>query len=253
MPLATGILALIKDRDARQPTVTEWRAWLATMQPTMDAFFAAHPRTEQAMADWARYGAYRDALAQIADPKASDLVKIEAQHVVDLYLAAPVSQADLIFARAQHVEPNGQPSVVGQWKYYKGVIEDAKQSDVDKAARLAAKDLMCYKRGDFVELYPPGTAYNSPCAEPFYLLDVTGVVLSVAEIKRRYEQIEMEDYVGPEGETAQRPKRRRLYYVNLDTLPTATKNALARDRVAVIAWNKLRSSVKNKVTGKAEG
>lgn len=254
MPLSTGILVLIKDRDAHQPTVTEWRAWLATMQPTMDAFFAAHPRTEQAMADWKRYGAYRDALARLNDPKQSDLVKIEAQHVVDTYLSAPVSQADLIFARAQHVEPkDGQPSVVGQWKYYKGVIEDAKQSDVDKAARLAAKDLMCYKRGDFVELYPPGTAYNSPCAEPFYLLDVTGVVLSVAEIKRRYEQSEMEDYVGPEGGTAQRPKRRRLYYVNLDTLPQATKNALSANRVATIAWNKLRSSVKNKVTGRAEG
>lgn len=244
---------LIKDRDARQPTVTEWRAWLATMQPTMAAFFAAHPRTEQAMADWARYGAYRDALAQVADPKASDLVKIEAQVIVNAYLAAPVSNDDLIFARAQHVEHDGQPSVVGQWKYYLGVIEDAKQDDATKAARLAAKDLLCYKRGDFVQLFPPGTSYVVPCAEPFYLLDVTGVSMTVEQITARYQQMVMEDYLTPEGETAQRPKRRRLYAVNLDTLPRATKNALSANRVATIAWNKLRSSVKNKVTGKAEG
>lgn len=254
MPVATGILVMVKDRDARQPTVTEWRAWLASMQPTMDAFFAAHPRTEQAMADWARYGAYRDALVRLAGPKASDLVKIEAQHVVDTYLAAPVSNDDLIFARAQHVEPkDGQPSVVGQWTYYKGVLKDAEQDDATKAARLAAKDLMSYKRGDFVELWGPGTPYVVPCAEPFYLLDVTGVSMSVDTIKARYQQMVMEDYQTPDGETAQRPKRRRLYYVNLDTLPTATKNALATNRVATIAWNKLRSSVINKVTARAEG
>jgi hypothetical protein len=128
------------------------------------------------------------------------------------------------------------------------LVKDRDASHVDPA-----KDAMCYKRGDFVELWGPGTPYVVPCAEPFYLLDVTGVAMSVDEIKRRYQQSVMEDYTTPEGDTAQRPKRRRLYYVNLDTLPTATKNALARDRVAVIAWNKLRSSVKNKVTGKAEG
>lgn len=125
--------------------------------------------------------------------------------------------------------------------------------DRDASHVIPAKDLMCYKRGDFVELWGPGTPYVVPCAEPFYLLNVTGVSLTVEQIIARYQQMVMEDYTTPDGDTAQRPKRRRLYYVNLDTLPVATKNALAQNRVAVIAWNKLRSSVINKVTAQAEG
>lgn len=125
--------------------------------------------------------------------------------------------------------------------------------DRDATNVIPAKDLMCYKRGDFVQLFPPGTPYVVPCAEPFYLLDVTGVSMTVAQIQARYQQSVMEDYTTPDGDTAQRPRRRRLYYVNLDKLPVATKNALAQNRVAVIAWNKLRSSVINKVTAQAEG
>ena len=116
-----------------------------------------------------------------------------------------------------------------------------------------AKDRMCYKRGDFVELWGPGTAFVSPPAAPFYLLDVTGVSLSVAEIKARYQQSQTEDYVNPEGQTRQRPYRRRLYWVNLDALPVQNRNQLASQRWTTIAWNRLRSDVRNKVTGQAEG
>ena len=125
--------------------------------------------------------------------------------------------------------------------------------DRDAAHVDPAKDLMCYKRGDFVELWGPGTSYVVPCAEPFYLLNVTGVVMSVAEIKARYQQVVMDDYTAPDGEIVQRPVRRRLYWVDLDTLPNPNKADLAATRTTTIAWNKLRSSVKNKITGQPEG
>lgn len=106
------------------------------------------------------------------------------------------------------------------------------------------KDAMCYKRGDFVELFPPGTSYVVPVAAPFCLLDVTGVSLTVEEIKARYQQSVVD--------ADNNPTRRRMYYVNLDTLPVANRNALATNGYTLIGWNRLHSSVINKVTGQAE-
>ena len=129
-----------------------------------------------------------------------------------------------------------------------GILALIKASEV--AHPVAAKDRMRYKRGDFVQLWGPGTAYVVPCAEPFYLIEVTGVSLTVAEIKARYEQMQMTD---DSGTPTENPYRRRLYWVDLDSLPNANKADLAADRYTLIAWNKARSSVKNKVTGQAEG
>jgi hypothetical protein len=128
-----------------------------------------------------------------------------------------------------------------------GILALIKDRDATNA--IPEKDLMCYKRGDFVELWGPGTSYTVPCAEPFYLLDVTGVAMSVEEIKARYQQSVM-DTTDPEHPKA---VRRRLYWVDLNTIPNPNKNDLAANRVTVIAWNRLRSSVKNKVTGQPEG
>jgi hypothetical protein len=119
--------------------------------------------------------------------------------------------------------------------------------DRDATHVVPAKDAMCYKRGDFVQLFPPGTEYVVPCAEPFYLIEVTGVVMTFAEIQARYQQMEYDAV-----ETT-KPVRRRLYWVDLDSLPTANKNDLAATRYTSIAWNKAKSSVKNKVTGQPEG
>jgi len=131
-----------------------------------------------------------------------------------------------------------------------GVLALIKASEVTHPN--PTKDRMRYKRGDFVELWGPGTAYVVPPAEPFYLIEVTGVVLTVPEIKARYEQMQMTDDSGtPTADGA--PYRRRLYWVDLDSLPNANKADLAADRYTLIAWNKARSSVKNKVTGQPEG
>lgn len=119
--------------------------------------------------------------------------------------------------------------------------------DRDATNVVPAKDLMCYKRGDFVELWGPGTSYTVPCAEPFYLIEVTGVVMTVSEIKARYQQMEYDTSDPP------KPICRRVYWVDLDSLPNANKNDLAANRYTLIAWNKAKSSVKNKVTGQAEG
>ena len=131
-----------------------------------------------------------------------------------------------------------------------GVLALIKASEVTHP--VPAKDRMRYKRGDFVELWGPGTAYVVPCAEPFYLIEVTGVVMSVAEIKARYQQMQMTDDSGTPTADGN-PYRRRLYWVDLDSLPSANRNDLAADRYTLIAWNKAKSSVKNKVTGQAEG
>jgi hypothetical protein len=125
--------------------------------------------------------------------------------------------------------------------------------DRDQTHALPLKDRMCYKRGDIVQIFGPGRVYVVPPAEPFYLIEVTGVPMTVAEIQARYYQNETEGYIELNGEVKRRPSRRRLYWVNLDTLPTANKNDLTANRYTLIAWNKLRSSVTNKVTGQVEG
>ena len=132
-----------------------------------------------------------------------------------------------------------------------GILALIKASEVTHP--VPAKDRMRYKRGDFVELWGPGTPYVVPCAEPFYLIEVTGVVMSVAEIKARYEQMIVEDYTNKVGEVETRPYRRRLYWVDLDSLPKANRDELAEQRYTLIAWNRAKSSVKNKVTGQPEG
>jgi len=129
-----------------------------------------------------------------------------------------------------------------------GVLALIKASEVTHP--VPAKDRMRYKRGDFVELWGPGTVYVVPPAEPFYLIEVTGVVMTVPEIKARYEQMQMTD---DSGTPTENPYRRRLYWVDLDSLPNANKNDLSANRYTLIAWNRARSSVKNKVTGQPEG
>lgn len=118
--------------------------------------------------------------------------------------------------------------------------------DSDATSTDPTKDRWLYKRGDFVELFPPGKEYNSPCAVPFYLIDVTGVPLTYDEVVARYMQPETDPNTGE-------PVRRRVYYVNLDTLPNPNKADLADHRTTVITWLKIRSSIKHKVTGQAEG
>ena len=131
-----------------------------------------------------------------------------------------------------------------------GILALIKASEVTHP--VPAKDRMRYKRGDFVELWGPGTPYVVPCAEPFYLIEVTGVVMTVAEIKARYEQMQFTDDSGTPTADG-KPYRRRVYWVDLDSLPNANKADLAADRYTLIAWNKAKSSVKNKITGQAEG
>lgn len=123
-----------------------------------------------------------------------------------------------------------------------GILALIKDRDATNADPV--KDRMCYKAGDFVQLFPPGTPYNVPCAEPFYLLDVTGVPITYEEVVARYMQPVPDDGQG---------QRRRMYYVDLSKLPRANEQDLAAQRVTVIAWNRLRSAVTNKVTGQPEG
>lgn len=125
--------------------------------------------------------------------------------------------------------------------------------DRDQTHANPNKDRMCYKRGDIVQIFGPGQAYVVPPTEPFYLIEVTGVPMTVAEIQARYHQSETEGAFTLDGEIERRPIRRRVYWVNLDTLPNANKADLAANRYTLIAWNKLRSSVTNKVTGLVEG
>ena len=116
--------------------------------------------------------------------------------------------------------------------------------DHDQTHTDPLEDRMRYKAGDFVQLFPPGTSYGETCAAPFYLIEVTGVPLTFEEVLARYMQPAPDDGQGP---------RRRAYYVNLAKLPNANTADLAATRVTVIAWNRLRSAVTNKVTGQTEG
>ena len=224
MPVSKGLLALVKDRDANAPTVTEWRASVAALTPAITTFMAANPKVEQAKTDVSRVASYQTALKVKADPLASGLVKIEAQAVIDLYEAKPVAATALTEAKALFVERDGQPSVVQTYDYYKGVQADALKADAVKALELQAKDRMCYKRGDVVEVFPPGTEYVVPCAEPFYCLEILDVPLKFEEVVAQFQQSEVDA-------ATQQPVRRRAFGLNLDALPEERPQGVGRTAV----------------------
>jgi len=124
-----------------------------------------------------------------------------------------------------------------------GILALIKASEVSHPDHL--KDRGRYKIGDIVEVWGPGKAYIVPCAPPFCLIEVTGIPISLGEAKARYQ--------AREADVGSISGRRRVYWIDLTSLPQANKNDLVAQRFTTITWNKIRASIKNKVTGLAEG
>jgi len=126
--------------------------------------------------------------------------------------------------------------------------------DHDQTGTTQAKDDMRYKRGDIVNVYPPGKTFWNPPAVPWIFVEVTGIPLSFDQIKTRYMQSESVGVFDPEtGDVRTRPIRRRAFHVNFATLPQAIRDTLAADRYLRVSWTAVRAYVRNKVTNETEG
>lgn len=124
----------------------------------------------------------------------------------------------------------------------------------DQTGTTPDRDRMRYKRGDIVDLYPPGTRYWLPPAEPWVAIEVTGAPLSAAAAKARYQQHEsLGEFDAQTGEMRTRPYRRRVYRVDLDALPAAKRTELAAGRYTAMTWAQVRSCIVNTVTNQPEG
>ena len=115
--------------------------------------------------------------------------------------------------------------------------------DRDAVHTIPAKDAMCYKRGDIVQVFDVGTSYVVPCAEPFYLIEVTNANLTAVDQAR---------YQSSEVDADSKPMKRRAYYMDLAALPAKNAADLTAQRFTSMNWGTLRSRLKNKATGQGE-
>lgn len=257
---------LIKDRDARMPTVAEWRKWInETEIPKAQKFFADHPGCEKAIADRDRLEKY-SAAKEVFSAYMSGKIQLTTEELlactttVSNYEANPLSQQELLAIREHHCptlddSTPGQadprkwkgPRLVDQWKYHRAQVDiEALKSDAVKAAELAEKDQRgCYKAGDVVQRFPDGTPHVTPPAPPFYLIEITGLTDEQAE---KYCQPEV-DASDPENPVI---IRRRKYGLAVAAIPSAIRNKLQTDRYVKISWSQIRAYVRDKVTGTGE-
>lgn len=120
--------------------------------------------------------------------------------------------------------------------------------DCDATNPLSAKDAMCYKRGDVVQVFADERRVVEKPQPPFVVLKVTGLAVKDAT---KYMKSVLSEVLTPTG-FAQVPTTRREFCVLWDSLPAETLTALRDKRLAEIAWADLRGRLKNKVTGLTE-
>ena len=112
-----------------------------------------------------------------------------------------------------------------------------------------AKDVMCYKRGDIVQVLDDtahdGDLVSNPITGPFMLVKVLGLTKEQAE---KYMSQDETDTVDAEGKTVRTINRRRLYKLRLDDVPLAIRNQLINFKYIEVTLNQVRNYVRNKVT-----
>ncbi len=125
--------------------------------------------------------------------------------------------------------------------------------DHDQHGDTPEKDRMRYKRGDIVNIYPPGQWYVDPPCEPWLAVEIAALPPGQEQVLARYSQMEsVGDFDPATGALQTRPYRRRTVAIDLDALPVEHRADLASRRHTSIAWSDLRARIINKDTGRPE-
>ena len=110
----------------------------------------------------------------------------------------------------------------------------------------------CYKLGDIVEVMDDskhdGNIIANPVMPPFYLVRITGVTKEQAY---KY----MQPYIDPTTVGMEIPTtlRRRLYNVEVSSIPSAIRNQLIADRYVSVSWSQIRNYIRNRMTNATGG
>jgi hypothetical protein len=102
----------------------------------------------------------------------------------------------------------------------------------------------CYKLGDIVEVFDDSKPIASPIAPEWYIVRITDVT------KAQVEHF-MEPYIDPATVGTENPVtlRRRKFNVEVDTLPLAFKQKMAKDRYAEVTLAQVKDYIRNRMTG----
>jgi hypothetical protein len=246
---------LVRAFDSHAPTVAQWRAYLAARVPDFTKFVADYADVPVVEANAKRLEQYRDAAYAIAhaSPAMTPEQRATLLAIISEYEAAPLSEAEVQKIRAYfHESTNdlGQPiaSIVVHWKYRKHTVEvEALRTDEDKAAELALKDeRACYKLGDPVVVMPDGHTWGLEERLPkFYVVKIPGLA---AETAKKWIAAWV-DTADPEHPVKM---RRRLYGINIASLPSSIRNALQTTGAVTVTLSQIRNYIINKRTGVAD-
>lgn len=234
---------LVKAIDHCMPTVAEWRARVTVQAAEAQAFLAANPRVEEAIAIKQRVEAYVSAKQRVvADASAAPEKKLPALERIELtaavasYEAKPVAPVDLQMAVAAHyTKPEKRqvidgasvqveaevPSLVTMHHWHKGVIEDSLKDDATKAVELETKDRQgCYKRGYVVAVCRDGMKWGNEERLPkFVVIKRPGVPVDDPTLQQLMQS---------------EPERRRQYQIQFDSFPAEALKKLDGEGVLTV-------------------
>jgi hypothetical protein len=202
------------------PTVSEWRGYIA-----------------EHLDEWKEYvDKYSDVPIVEANAKRMDeLTDEERSKVIEYY--------------REGTNELGQPtpSIVVRWKDKRHQVEvEWLRTDADKGAELALKDERgCYKLGDPVVVMPDGHEWGLEERLPkFYVVKIPGLAVETA---RKWVEAWRDD-TDPDNPAM---LRRRLYGINIASLPASIRNALQTTGTVSVTLNQIRNYIINKRTGVA--
>ena len=263
---------LIRAVDNRMPDVTEWRRQMTTyILPRAQAYLAEYPDVPEAVANWKRYQAFREASSDVElatvrpdRVKPEDLDKAVA--TVNEYLSAPVSDTALARARLLHAEeiPKGQTSrrysIATVWKNYKYIIDvDSKKTDAEKAVEIEEKDRKLNKRGSPIEIAPLGTDWGPNVRMPTYALLKLPSAVPLDRVRRYLEADYVQDGFEDDGTTPRMVLyRKRKWRLLIDNMPLVARQKIVSQGYLSIGptgdytWTQVKNFLLNLRTGVTE-
>jgi hypothetical protein len=254
---------LVRAFDSHAPTVAEWRTYLSAHVPDFTKFVADYADVPVVEANAKRLEKYLDARNGLAsvqrrEQKTGRAVLTPEQRaallaIIAEYESGPLTAAEVDKIRVYFHESTNdldQPiaSIVVHWKYRKHTVAvEALRTDADKGAELALKDeRACYKSGDPVVVMPDGHEWGLEERLPkFYVVKIPGITVEAA----RKWVATWKDEADPDKPVIM---RRRLYGVNVASLPASIRNTLQTTGTVTVTLNQIRNYIVNKQTGAAD-